>query len=123
MRCRRERRKAQSANNPGVLLYLCCGRILVICAVGSIALLVFVRTLPQDPDKLPPAALTFTAASTCARISLTSAKVAPAVENPVEVLMYSAPARVTISHIFIFSSSVSRQVSIMTFRIFPLQAS
>ncbi|MDE6916723.1 MAG: hypothetical protein K2P39_08010 [Lachnospiraceae bacterium] len=51
MRCRRERRKAQSAKNPGVLLYLCCGRILVICAVGSIALLVFVRTLPQDPDK------------------------------------------------------------------------
>ena len=33
------------------------------------------------------------------------------------------PALVTVSHILIFSSSVSRQVSIMTFKIFPPQAS
>ena len=49
-------------------------------------------------------------------ISFTSANVAPSVENPVDVLMYSAPAFVTISHILIFSSSVSRQFSMITSR-------
>ena len=41
-------------------------------------------------------------------------KVAPAVEKPVLVLIKSAPASTTMSHIFSFSSSVSRQVSMMT---------
>ena len=36
--------------------------------------------------------------------------------------MKSAPASVTILHMRIFSSSVSRQVSMMTLRILPLQA-
>ena len=37
--------------------------------------------------------------------------------------MNSAPAFVTISHILIFSSSVRRHVSMMTFKIFPSHAS
>ena len=46
----------------------------------------------------------------------------PAVENPVEVLMKSAPDSVTTRHISFFSSSVRRQVSIITFRHLPPQA-
>ena len=41
--------------------------------------------------------------------SLTSSKVAPPVENPVEVLIKSAPEASTIWHILRFSSSVSRR--------------
>ena len=72
---------------------------------------------------MPPAALTLTFFPTWVFISFTSANVAPSVENPVDVLMYSAPAFVTISHILIFSSSVSRQVSMITFKIRPLHVS
>ena len=74
-------------------------------------------------EEIPPAAFTFTFVPTYCLISSTSEKVAPAVENPVEVLMNSAPALVTISHILIFSSSVRRHVSMITFKVFPLHAS
>ena len=81
-----------------------------------------INSSASSKEEMPPAAFTFTSFPTCFLISSTSAKVAPPVENPVEVLINSAPAFVTISHIFIFSSSVSRQVSMITFRILPLQA-
>ena len=42
-------------------------------------------------EEIPPAAFTFTFVPTYCLISSTSEKVAPAVENPVEVLMNSAP--------------------------------
>ena len=64
----------------------------------------------------------FTPPLTCLAKSSTSAKVAPALENPVEVFIYSAPDSDTISHIFIFSASVSRQVSIITFKSLPPHA-
>ena len=58
-----------------------------------------------------------------ARMSFTSSRVAPPLEKPVEVLMKSAPQSATMRHMCIFSSSVSRQHSIMTLRIFPRVAS
>ena len=65
--------------------------------------------------EMPPAALIFTWGATCPAKSSTSWKVAPAVEKPVEVLMYSAPESETTLHMAIFSSSVSRQVSRIPF--------
>ena len=56
----------------------------------------------SSKEEMPPAALTLTFFPTWVFISFTSANVAPSVENPVDVLMYSAPAFVTISHILIF---------------------
>ena len=44
------------------------------------------------------------------------------VEKPVEVLIYSASDSVTTRHSSFFSSSVSRQVSIITFKSRPSQA-
>ena len=73
-------------------------------------------------DEMPPAALIFTPFVTCCANSSTSWNVAPAVEKPVEVLIYSAPEAETIWHILIFSSSVSRHVSMMTFRSLPRHA-
>ena len=53
-----------------------------------------------------------------------SEAVAPPVENPVEVLTKSAPASLDNSQAITFSSSVKRQVSIITFvNAFPLAAS
>ena len=72
---------------------------------------------------MPPAALIFTPGPMCLAKRATSSRVAPPVEKPVEVLIYSAPEAVTSSHILIFSASVSRQVSTMTFRIRPWQLS
>ena len=53
----------------------------------------------SSKEEIPPAALIFTFAPTCFLISATSSKVAPAAEKPVEVLINSAPALVTISHL------------------------
>ena len=41
--------------------------------------------------EIPPAAFTLTSGAQCARRSATSSNVAPPLENPVEVLIYSAP--------------------------------
>ena len=71
-------------------------------------------------EDIPPAAFILTFLPTCFAKSSMSANVAPAFEKPVEVLMKSAPALVTSSHILIFSSSVRRQVSMMTLRILVL---
>ena len=72
---------------------------------------------------MPPAALTLTSGATFARSRATSSRVAPPLEKPVEVLMKSQPQALTILHRRIFSSSVSRQHSMMTFRILPRVAS
>ena len=82
-----------------------------------------INSSASSKEEMPPAALTLTFFPTWVFISFTSANVAPSVENPVDVLMYSAPAFVTISHILIFSSSVSRQFSMITFKIRPLHPS
>ena len=71
---------------------------------------------------MPPAALIFTFLPTYFLNRATSSRVAPALEKPVDVLIKSAFASVTILHISIFSSSVKRQVSMMTLRSFPPQA-
>ncbi|GAT38310.1 deoxyribose-phosphate aldolase [Listeria monocytogenes] len=61
---------------------------------------------------------------TVLRIKAISSAVAPPVENPVDVLTKSVPAFTAISHARTFSSSVNRQVSIITFtNAFPLAAS
>src|SRR5690606_15226782 len=64
---------------------------------------------------MPPEALILTPGPTCRRMSSMSRNVAPPCEKPVDVLMKSAPASVTTSHMRTFSSSVSRHVSMMTF--------
>ena len=75
-------------------------------------------------EEMPPAALTLTeAGGQFSRMSFTSSRVAPPLEKPVEVLMKSAPQSATMRHMCIFSSSVSRQHSIITLRIFPRVAS
>ena len=71
---------------------------------------------------MPPAALTLTWSSQQARSSATSSRVAPPVEKPVLVLMKSAPESETMRQRRRFSSSVSRQHSMMTFSSLPLQA-
>ena len=68
-------------------------------------------------DEIPPAAFILTFLPTFFAKSAISSNVAPAFEKPVDVLMKSAPAFVTICHILTFSSSVRRQVSMMTLRI------
>ena len=97
--------------------------ILTSLLVPSLSVPQRINSSASANEEIPPAALTFTSFPTCFLISFTSSNVAPADEKPVDVLIYSAPAFVTISHILIFSSSVSRQVSIMTFKILPLHAS
>ena len=72
---------------------------------------------------MPPAAFTFTVSGQLSRISFTSSRVAPPLLKPVEVLMKSAPQSETILHRWTFSSSVSRQHSMITFRILPRVAS
>ncbi len=72
---------------------------------------------------MPPAALIFTWGATCLAKRATSSRVAPPPAKPVEVLIYSAPEAETISHSLIFSSSVSRHVSIITLSRRPRQAS
>ena len=47
-------------------------------------------------------------------------RLCPPVENPVEVFTKSAPASFANSHAFTFSSSVRRQVSMMTFKTISL---
>ena len=66
---------------------------------------------------MPPDALTPNCGPTVARINLTSAIVAPLVLKPVEVLTKCAPLSTTILQARIFSSSVSRQVSKITFTV------
>ena len=68
---------------------------------------------------MPPAALTLTWSSQQARSSATSSRVAPPVEKPVLVLMKSAPESETMRQRRRFSSSVSRQHSMMTLRMWP----
>ena len=69
--------------------------------------------------EIPPAALIFTEGPTCSFIKATASNVAPPVENPVDVLIYSAPARVTTLHNSISSSVVNKQISTITFKILP----
>ena len=69
----------------------------------------------SSQEEMPPAALTRTPGPTSRASRPTSPGVAPPVEKPVEVLIKSAPAWVTIRHISTFSSRVRRQVSMMTF--------
>ena len=76
----------------------------------------------SSSEAMPPAALMPLPGFMCAFISATSSNVAPAVEKPVEVLMKSASDLETISHMRIFSSSLSRQVSIITLSVCPAQA-
>ena len=64
---------------------------------------------------MPPEALTFTAALTESLIRRTSSTVAPPVEKPVEVFTNFAPAASAMRQAVIFSSRVSRHVSMMTF--------
>ena len=56
---------------------------------------------PENPSYTSVDGVLFTGAQ-CFFISATSSNVAPPVENPVEVFIYSAPEAVTISHILIF---------------------
>jgi hypothetical protein len=53
---------------------------------------------------------------------LISSAVAPPDENPVDVLTKSAPAASANSHALTFSSSVNKQVSIITLVVTPLAA-
>ena len=66
-------------------------------------------------DLTPPDALTPISGPTVSLINLISSGVAPPVENPVDVLTKSAPAFLANSQALTFSSSVKRQVSIITF--------
>ena len=72
---------------------------------------------------MPPEALTLTAALTEFRMRRTSSAVAPPVEKPVEVFTNFAPAASAARHAVIFSSSVKRHVSMMTFTAAPGTAS
>lgn len=58
-------------------------------------------------DEIPPAALILTPSPTYFAITSTSSNVAPAVEKPVEVLIKSAPERVTTPQSSISSSLVN----------------
>ena len=73
-------------------------------------------------EAMPPAALMPLPGAMCAFISATSSNVAPAVEKPVLVLMKSASERLTMPHMRIFSSSLSRQVSMITLSGLPAHA-
>ncbi|MPM38728.1 hypothetical protein SDC9_85358 [bioreactor metagenome] len=64
--------------------------------------------------RTPPLALTPSAAPTVLRMSAISSVVAPPVENPVEVFTNAAPAAFAARQALTFSSSLSRQVSMMT---------
>src|SRR5665811_1669590 len=66
---------------------------------------------------IPPAALTPIIGPTVRRIKATSAAVAPDWLKPVEVLTKSAPASALILQAVSFSSSVNRQVSMITFSV------
>ena len=66
---------------------------------------------------IPPDALTKQFEPTVSRINLTSSIVAPPVEKPVDVLTKSAPASTDNLQALTFSSSVNKQVSIITFKI------
>ena len=63
----------------------------------------------------PPDALTPISLPTVFLINAISCDVAPPVENPVEVFTKSAPASFDNSQAITFSSSVNKQVSIITF--------
>src|SRR5690554_738377 len=69
---------------------------------------------------IPPEALTPYLGPTIFLIRATSSRVAPPVEKPVEVLTKRAPAFLAARQAIIFSSSVRRQVSIITLRIASL---
>ena len=66
---------------------------------------------------MPPEALTPNFGPTVSRINFTSSTVAPPVLKPVEVLTKCAPLSTTSWQARIFCSSVSRQVSKMTFTV------
>ena len=72
---------------------------------------------------MPPLAFMPISEPTVLRISLISSSVAPKNEKPVDVLIKSAPAFTASSETIFFSSSVKRQVSIITFTQFPSAAS
>ena len=80
----------------------------------------FMKRLASSRVLIPPDALIFTSGPMLAAISFTSSSVAPPVMKPVEVLMKSAPESVTTSQAATYSSSVRRQVSIITLRSAPL---
>ena len=71
---------------------------------------------------IPPAAFTLVPFVTRDAKSAMSSLVAPPVEKPVDVLIKSASERETRSTSSIFSSSVSKQVSTMTFSTLPAHA-
>ena len=96
--------------------------IFTILLVPSLSAPNSINLAASSNEEIPPAAFIFTSFPTYFFIKAMSLNVAPPVENPVEVLIYSAPDLVTISYILRFSSSVKRQVSIITFNILPLQA-
>ena len=66
---------------------------------------------------MPPEALTPILEPTVFLMSAISCVVAPPVEKPVEVFTKSAPAFWESSQALIFSSSVNKQVSMITFTI------
>ena len=66
-------------------------------------------------DLMPPEAFTPKLGPTVVRINTMSSTVAPPVENPVDVLTKSAPACLARFHTRIFSSTVNKQVSRITF--------
>ena len=70
----------------------------------------------------PPDALTSRSSPTVSFINLTSSGVAPPPAKPVDVLTKSAPADLLNSDALTFSSSVNKQVSIITFTVLPLAA-
>ena len=69
--------------------------------------------------RMPPAAFTPKSGPTVSRIRRTSSTVAPPVEKPVDVLTKSAPPSTVRRLARTFSSSVSRQHSMMTLRCAP----
>src|SRR5580658_2185906 len=69
--------------------------------------------------RTPPAALMPVFGPTVSRIRRTSSGVAPAVLKPVEVFTKSATAFLAASEAWIFSSRVSRQVSMITLQMAP----
>ena len=70
----------------------------------------------------PPDALTPISGPTVFLIKAISSFVAPPVEKPVDVLTKSAPASLASKHALTFSSSLNKQVSIITFKVLPWQA-
>ena len=96
----------------------------VMCVLYAVyAADVVVTAFAASGVRIPPLAFTFARPPTVFFINATSSTVAPPVDNPVEVFTKSAPAFTDNSHARTFSSSVRRQVSIITFTTAPLDAS